>query len=131
MRRFLGYLKERKKNYETILDKTLFSTCNTIHVSKYQTFRNRDEFSVTTLMERRHDAHDDVADVQTAVDFDPFGDDLSAEIPSQRQRELYGLVQGQLLRLTYGAQHHLAVALYKNRTVKKTGYHTTLAPVKP
>lgn len=81
----------------------------------YQTFGNRDEFGVTTLLEGRYDAHDRVADVQTAVDVHSFGHDLAAKVPSQRQRELDGSVNGQLLRLSDGAQQHLTVALWKKK----------------
>lgn len=85
----------------------------------YQTFGNCDEFGMTTLLEGWYDAHDRVADVQTVADVHSFGYDLPAKVSSQRQRELDGFVNGQLLRLSDGAQQHLTVALWKKKKIKK------------
>lgn len=84
----------------------------------YQSFRNRDKFGMTTLVERRYNSHDNVTNVQIAFDIYSFGYDFSTKISTKRQRELHRFMQGQLLCLANGAQNHLAVTLWKSENVE-------------
>lgn len=88
----------------------------------YQTFGNRYEFGVTTLLERGHNSHYCVADFQIAFDFYAFGNDFSTKVAAQRQRKFHRSVHGQLPCLPDGAQQHLAETLWKDVSCRVTGF---------